>query len=130
MKNHPGGVTLLAINLSRTDPQTLNVPEKSMRYTLTATDLMSHSVQLNGKDLQLAPNGDVPTPAGLATAKGALTLPAASITSSPSETQTIQPASDSSRFGSHHAADFLLAASGLSSTVTLSILPVKTKGIS
>jgi heparanase 1 len=80
MKNHPGGVTLLAINLSRTDAQTLNVPEKSTRYTLTATDLMSHSVQLNGKDLQLAPNGDVPTPTGLATAKGSLNLPAASIT--------------------------------------------------
>ena len=41
---------------------------------------MSHSVQLNGKDLQLVAEGDVPTPTGLATAKGALTLPAASIT--------------------------------------------------
>ncbi len=80
MKNHPGGVTLLAINLSRTDAQTLNVPEKSTRYTLTATDLMSHSIKLNGKDLKLAANGDVPTTTGLATTKGTVTLPAASIT--------------------------------------------------
>jgi heparanase len=80
MKNHPGGVTLLAINLNRTDPQTLNVPEKSQRYTLTSSDLMNRTVQLNGKDLILSANGDVPTPAGLDTAKGALTLSAASIT--------------------------------------------------
>lgn len=80
MKNHPGGVTLLALNLNRTETQTITIPEKSTRYTLTATDLMSRSVQLNGKDLQLAANGDVPTPTGLALAKGTLTLPAASIT--------------------------------------------------
>jgi hypothetical protein len=80
MKNHPGGVTLLAINLSRTTPQTLNLPEKSVRFTLTAADLMSHSVLLNGKDLQLAADGSVPTPIGLPVNKGTLTLPAASIT--------------------------------------------------
>ena len=62
MKNHPGGVTLLAINLNRTDAQTLTVPEKSTRYTLTATDLMSHSVQLNGKDLHARPQRRRPHP--------------------------------------------------------------------
>jgi len=80
MKDHPGGVTLLAINLSRTSSAPLTIPEKSTRYTLTATDLMSRTVQLNGKDLTLSADGDVPTPKGLATAKGTLTLPAASIT--------------------------------------------------
>jgi heparanase 1 len=80
MKDHPGGVTLLALNLSRTEVQTLSVPERSMRYTLTATELMSHSVELNGKKLELAANGDVPALSGVAAAKGALTLPAASIT--------------------------------------------------
>ena len=80
MRNHPGGVTLLALNLSRTESQTLTVPEKSTRYTLTAPDLMSSTVQLNGNDLHLSPNGDVPTLTGLAAPSGALTLPAASIT--------------------------------------------------
>jgi hypothetical protein len=80
MKNQPGGVTLLVINLSRTDTQTLSVPEKSQRYTLTAAELTSHTVQLNGKDLTLSANGDVPTPAGIATPKSKLTLPVASIT--------------------------------------------------
>ncbi len=80
MKSHPGGVTLLAINLSRTDTQKLNVPEKSTRYTLTSTDLMGHTVQLNGRDLMLSANGDVPALTGLTTGKGDLILPAASIT--------------------------------------------------
>jgi heparanase 1 len=80
MKDQPGGVTLLALNLNPTDKQTLSVPEKSTRYTLTATDLMDRTVQLNGKDLMLSANGDVLTPIGLATAKGNLILPAVSIT--------------------------------------------------
>jgi heparanase 1 len=80
MKNHPGGVTLLALNLSRTDPATLTLPEASHRFTLTATDLLSHTVQLNGKDLMLSPSGDVPTPSGIASPKGNQSLPAASIT--------------------------------------------------
>jgi heparanase 1 len=79
MKGHPGGVTLLALNLSRTDKQTLNLPEKATAYTLTANDLMSHTVQLNGKDLTLSADGDVPTPAGLEARKGTFTLPPASI---------------------------------------------------
>ena len=79
MKDHPGGVTLLALNLSRTDMQSLRVPEKSMRYTLTAPELMSHVVQLNGKDLMLPSSGDVPSLIGIAAPKGEVHLPAASI---------------------------------------------------
>ena len=79
-KNRPGGVTLLALNLSRTDPQTLPLPTPSTRYTLTATDLQSHTAQLNSHDLALSPTGDLPTLTGLPTAKGAVTLPSASIT--------------------------------------------------
>ena len=79
MKDHPGGVTLLALNLSRTDMQSLRVPEKSMRYTLTAPELMSHVVQLNRKDLMLPSSGDVPSLIGIAAPKGEVHLPAASI---------------------------------------------------
>ncbi len=80
MKDRPGGVTLLALNLSRTDMQSLRIPEKAMRYTMTAPELMSHTVQLNGKDLVLSPRGDVPTLIGMAAPKGGVHLPAASIT--------------------------------------------------
>jgi heparanase len=80
MKGHSGGVSLLSLNLSRTDSQTLTIPAKAMRYTLSATDLMSKSVLLNGKELSLTASGDVPRLAGVETKKGSLTLPAASIT--------------------------------------------------
>lgn len=80
MKDRPGGVTLLALNLSRTDMQSLRIPEKAMRYTMTAPELMSHTVQLNGKDLVLATDGGVPTLTGVAIRKGEVNLPAASIT--------------------------------------------------
>jgi heparanase len=80
MKNQPGGVTLLALNLSQTEAQKLTIPEKSTRYTLTATDLVGHTVQLNGKEMALSANGDVPALAGMATPKGDVSLPAASVT--------------------------------------------------
>ncbi len=79
MKGHSGGVTLLALNLSRTDSQTLTLPAEAMRYTLTANDLMSKSVLLNGSELALTAHGDVPTLAGAVTKKGSLSVPAASI---------------------------------------------------
>ncbi len=80
MKGRSGGVSLLALNLSRTEMQALDIPEAANRYTLTATDLMSKSVLLNGKDLSLTASGDVPKLVGVETNKGSLTLPAASIT--------------------------------------------------
>jgi heparanase 1 len=70
MKDQPGGVTLLALNLSRTDNQRMRIPEKAMRYTMTAPDLMSRTVQLNGKDLMLSESGDVPALSGVAWPKG------------------------------------------------------------
>jgi heparanase 1 len=79
MKGHPGGVTLLALNLSRTDAQTIALPMASVRFVMSSPDLMSHTVQMNGKDLALTAAGDVPRLTGAATAKGNYTLPAASI---------------------------------------------------
>jgi heparanase 1 len=80
MKNHPGGVTLLALNLNGTKTQKFNVPGDALSYTLTSPDLMSHEVELNDMPMALLANGDVPSPKGLPTAKGELRLPAASIT--------------------------------------------------
>ena len=79
MKDHTGGVTLLALNLSRTDAANLKLPTPAQRYTLTG-DLMSHSVQLNSRELTLSSAGDIPTLNADAAAKGTATLPAASIT--------------------------------------------------
>jgi heparanase len=80
MKGHKGGVTMLALNLSRTDAQTISLPQDAKRYMLTANDLLGKNVLLNGSELTLATNGDVPALAGVATKKGDLPLPAASIT--------------------------------------------------
>jgi hypothetical protein len=80
MKDHRGGVTMLAINLNRAEKQYLSIPLRSLRYTVTANDLMSHTVQLNGQDLALAANGDIPKLTGAATHKGRVSLPAESIT--------------------------------------------------
>jgi len=78
--NVPGGVTLLALNLSRTEPQSLTLPSKASRYTLTSTELMSHTVQLNTHDLALTSNGDIPTLTAVPAPAGPLALPPASIT--------------------------------------------------
>lgn len=80
LKDQPGGIALLALNLSRTEAQTLHVPGKGTRFTLTAPELMSHTVMLNGKDLRLAASGEIPKLRGIPLAKGILDLPAASIT--------------------------------------------------
>jgi hypothetical protein len=78
MKDQPGGVTLLVLNLSRTQAQTLKVAGKAMLYTLTAPLLRSNAVFLNGKELTLTADGDVPKLTGVAS-KSTLDLPAASI---------------------------------------------------
>jgi heparanase len=80
MKGTPGGVTLLALNLSRTDPQTIKAAEASVRYTLTAPGLESHMVELNGKNLKVSESGDVPKLEGVGVAKGSVTMPPESIT--------------------------------------------------
>jgi heparanase len=64
LRHQPGGVALLAINADRTASQELDVPTASERYTLTAKDLMDNKVELNGSELNLANNGDLPPAEG------------------------------------------------------------------
>ncbi|NYF50148.1 hypothetical protein [Tunturiibacter gelidoferens] len=80
LRKQPGGVALLAINADRTTPQALDVPVKGMRYTLTAKDLMDNKVELNGAELKVSSDGDLPSLEGQAQAAGAVQLAPASIT--------------------------------------------------
>ena len=48
VRGHPGGVTLLAINLSRTETKSLELPTSADRYTLSAPKLDDGLVELNG----------------------------------------------------------------------------------
>jgi hypothetical protein len=75
-----GGVALLAINLSQTGPQELNVAGDAERYTLTAHDLLGTAVQLNGKSLELGGDDSLPAIEGEMVKAGAVSLAPASIT--------------------------------------------------
>jgi hypothetical protein len=74
MKGSKGGVTLLVLNLSRTDAQTLQFPQGGKRFTLSANDMLSHAVSLNGTALKAASDGSVPSLEGRSFKAGALTL--------------------------------------------------------
>jgi heparanase len=80
LRNHPGGVVLLAINADRATSQALQVPAKSQRYSLTAKDLLSTEVDLNGSELNVGPTGDLPQFTGKPQAAGTVTFAPASIT--------------------------------------------------
>ncbi len=79
LKHHPGGVAVLAINADRTAPQTIDLGKRSLRYALSAHDLMDGTVELNGKPLSLTAAGDLPEIKGESVAKGSVELPPASI---------------------------------------------------
>ncbi len=80
LRNRPGGVALLAINADRTTTQELEIPTVSERYTMTAKDLMDNKVELNGRELSVGTNGDLPQIAGKRQPPGHVLLPPASIT--------------------------------------------------
>jgi len=65
-------VTLLAINTDRTAAATLRLPVSSERYTLSADDLQSTEVKLNGTVLELGPNDELPRLAAMTSPPGAL----------------------------------------------------------
>jgi heparanase 1 len=75
-----GGVAMLVINADKTASRTLTLPLKSERYTLTARDLLSGSVELNGVALKLGPNDKLPKLAGVGTRPGEVMFGAESIT--------------------------------------------------
>lgn len=54
------GVAYLIINSSLTESTTLELPCSAERYTLSAPQLRSNVMQLNGKDLVLDENGALP----------------------------------------------------------------------
>jgi heparanase len=80
LKDHPGGVALLALNADRTNARELTVTGASERYTLTAKDLMDNKADLNGVALTLGPEGDLPELKGAAQKAGNVTLAPVSIT--------------------------------------------------
>jgi heparanase len=80
LPGHPGGVTLLAINTSREDSRSIELPIAAERYTLAAEKLEANLVQLNGEKLELSRDGELPTIKGQHIARGQVELAPASIT--------------------------------------------------
>lgn len=74
-----GGVAVLAINTDIGAAHELGIPFQAERYTLSAKDLMESRVDLNGSELKLIANGDVPAIAGVRAPSGVQVLPPASI---------------------------------------------------
>ena len=80
LRNHPGGVALLALNTSKTDAQSIQAPTASERYNLTARELTDRVVFLNGSELKLGADDALPYLHGKATHAGKLTFAPTSIT--------------------------------------------------
>lgn len=59
-KGNPRGVTVLAINL-QTEPDSLHLSAPGEQYELTALELQSREVLLNGSPLELAEDDSLPT---------------------------------------------------------------------
>jgi hypothetical protein len=79
LRGMPGGIALLAINNNRTAPSTFAIPTAGERYTLAAGNLDSRKVQLNGTELALTANDELPILAGVAARPGHVTLAPATI---------------------------------------------------
>ena len=80
MKETKGGVTLLALNTSTQNELTLSIPTDGFRYTLTAAELASDQVLLNGTELRTAPDGSLPVISGQRVKAGNIELAPESIT--------------------------------------------------
>jgi hypothetical protein len=80
LRDHPGGVALLVVNTDRTTPQALHIPLGSLRYTLSAEDLMDGSVKLNGVELNMGADSELPALDGENIPAGEHHFPPASIT--------------------------------------------------
>lgn len=73
-------VTLLALNLSQTNEQSLSLPSKGVQYTLSADGLDSPTVQLNGAELKERGDGGLPNFIGVPVTAGRLQLKPLTIT--------------------------------------------------
>ena len=78
-KDGKEGIVYLVINNSKTDVTAVELPSDATVYTLTGRDgLRSRVMQLNGRDLVLGENDDLPCLCGAEVKAGTIELPAAS----------------------------------------------------
>jgi hypothetical protein len=80
LSGKPGGVALLAINTDRSAPHSFQLPMTAERYTLSAPQLESATVQLNGSELTLGADDALPALLGVPAPAGTITFAPATIT--------------------------------------------------
>lgn len=80
LRDKPGGVALLAINADKTASHSLEIPTGGDRYSLTAPELESQTVELNGSELKLGNGDTLPGLKGKSIGAGRVTFAPASIT--------------------------------------------------
>jgi len=80
MKDTPGGVTLIALNIDQTSEHTLKLPIAGFQYTLSAPELLSKDVSLNGAVLALSIDGSIPKLTGKSVLPGEISLAPRTIT--------------------------------------------------
>jgi heparanase 1 len=80
LRGTSGGVALLAINNSRTRPTSLTLPVEADRLSLTAQQLEASHVRLNGRELGLGANDELPALQGSRIPPGNVELAPESIT--------------------------------------------------
>jgi len=73
------GITLLVIN-TQAEPASLNLPSDAEQYTLTSNELEGTQVLLNGQELKLGSDDELPELIGSPVPSGDVNLPATSIT--------------------------------------------------
>uniref|UniRef100_UPI003752AFFD hypothetical protein n=1 Tax=Emticicia sp. TaxID=1930953 RepID=UPI003752AFFD len=78
LKNKSEGRSVLILNTNKT-ATTVNIPSEAKQYLMTADELLSKKVSLNGKELKLAANDELPSIKGISVKKGSVELPAYSI---------------------------------------------------
>ena len=80
LRGQPDGVALLAINTSRTQPEAIVLPTPVERYTLAAQTPEDAHLRLNGDELALDANDELPSLRGSRVPSGPVELAPATIT--------------------------------------------------
>jgi hypothetical protein len=82
LRGAPDGVALLVINTDRTASRTVTLRLTSERFTLSATssNLQDKHVKLNGQELKLGSNDELPRLVGIPTSAGQISFAPATIT--------------------------------------------------
>ncbi|WP_428666081.1 hypothetical protein [Runella sp.] len=78
LKNKPDGRTILILNTNETEASVI-LPANAIQYLLTAGELLTKKVKLNGQALKLTPKDEVPALEGKKVKAGKVQLPAHSI---------------------------------------------------